>query len=368
MPVPVHMIAMHWPPLHICEGAHALPHVPQLCGSLAVVVQVPPHETMGAVQVHVPVQGASVMPPRSGTAIKPESSLGAPTWQPTPAAPAISSASAPRKKPPSRFPSVECIAAPFVFASLYRCTSTALTHLATTASIGQAGRMHAPHTETHRSHVGGWLRAAVLGANDGVVSTAALVLGVAQASGSSAAVTAGLAGLVGGSLAMAAGEYVSVSSQRDVEQADLAKERRELATQPELEKKELVAIYVRKGLDEPLARQVAEALSAQEDVLRVHAREELGIDPDELARPGQAALVSAAAFGLGASLPLASIAVVPTPLRTLVTLGASLLALALLGGWSARLGHAPVRPAVARVLIGGIFAMGVTMLVGHLVG
>jgi VIT1/CCC1 family predicted Fe2+/Mn2+ transporter len=225
-----------------------------------------------------------------------------------------------------------------------------------------------PHDEKHRSHVGGWLRAAVLGANDGVVSTASLVLGVAEASGSGAAVTAGLAGLVGGALAMAAGEFVSVSSQRDVEQADLAIERRELATQPELELKELTAIYVKKGLDERLAREVAEALSARDDVLRVHAREELGIDPDALARPGLAAVVSAGAFAIGASLPLVSIALAPPSFRVVITLVAALATLALLGGWSARLGSAPIGRAVIRVLVGGSIAMGITTGLGALVG
>ena len=226
-----------------------------------------------------------------------------------------------------------------------------------------------PHLEKHRAHVGGWLRAAVLGANDGVVSTASLVLGVAAGGTElSAILTAGAAGLVGGALSMAAGEYVSVSSQRDVEQADLAKERRELRTQPELELRELTAIYVAKGLPEALAREVAETLTAEGDALAVHAREELGIDPDELARPVQAAAVSALAFASGASLPLLAIASTPAPLRIGVTLGAALLALAILGGWSARLGGAPVGRALARVLIGGTLAMGLTMALGALVG
>ncbi len=225
------------------------------------------------------------------------------------------------------------------------------------------------HLERHRSHVGGWLRAAVLGANDGVVSTASLVLGVAAAQTSIAGtITAGLAGLVGGALSMAAGEYVSVSSQRDVEQADLATERRELATQPEHELRELTGIYVAKGLDEALARQVAQALTDKGDPLRVHAREELGIDPDELARPTQAALVSCIAFAAGAALPLLAISVTPAPYRIGVTLGSALVALGALGGWSARLGGAPVPRAVVRVLVGGALAMGLTMGIGAIFG
>lgn len=225
------------------------------------------------------------------------------------------------------------------------------------------------HDEKHRSHASAWLRAAVLGANDGVVSTASLVLGVAAASPSSAAaVTAGLAGLVGGALSMAAGEYVSVSSQRDVEHADLATERGELATQPEHELKELTAIYVKKGLDEPLARQVAEVLSARDDLLRTHAKEELGIDPDDLARPGRAAVVSACAFAAGAALPLIAIAFAPPMSRVPITFASALMALALLGTWSARLSNAPLRPAIFRVLLGGALAMGITQTIGTLVG
>ncbi|MFO0681688.1 MAG: VIT family protein [Sandaracinus sp.] len=228
---------------------------------------------------------------------------------------------------------------------------------------------HKRHRERHRGEVGGWLRAAVLGANDGIVSTASLVLGVAAADSSSgAAVTAGLAGLVGGALSMAAGEYVSVSSQRDVEQADLEIERRELASEPEAELKELTGFYVQKGLDEPLAREVAVALTAKGDPLRIHAREELGIDPDDLARPVQAALTSAVAFSLGAALPLGAIALTPLALRIPITLGAALVTLGVLGGWSARLGGAPVGRAVLRVVAGGALAMAITTGIGALVG
>lgn len=231
------------------------------------------------------------------------------------------------------------------------------------------GPRHHAHPERHRGHVGGWLRAAVLGANDGIVSTASLVLGVAAAeSSSSAAVTAGIAGLVGGALSMAAGEYVSVSSQRDAERADIAKERAELEAHPEHELSELVGIYMSKGLDEELAKRVAEALMREGDPLRVHAREELGIDLDELAQPFEAAMVSALSFALGASLPLLAIALCPIAIRIPVTLVAALVALAVLGGWSARLGGAPVARAVFRVSVGGAVAMGLTMTVGALFG
>jgi VIT1/CCC1 family predicted Fe2+/Mn2+ transporter len=221
------------------------------------------------------------------------------------------------------------------------------------------------HTEEHRSGVGGWLRAAVLGANDGIVSIASLVLGVAAAnSGAGAVATAGVAGLVGGALSMAAGEYVSVSSQRDVEVSDLARERRELAESPGAERDELIAIYQAKGLSPALAEQVADALVLGEDPLRVHAREELRLDPDDLARPLQAAGVSAISFALGASLPLAVILLTPASMRVLATLAAALVMLALLGGASARLGRAPVGRAVVRVVIGGALAMGLTYGLG----
>lgn len=200
------------------------------------------------------------------------------------------------------------------------------------------------------------------------MSTASLVLGVAAAHAStSAIVTAGVAGLVGGALSMAAGEYVSVSSQRDVEQADLAKEKKELASMPEHELAELTRIYVQKGLGEELAREVATELM-KGDALAVHAREELNIDLDELARPVQAAVVSALSFAIGAGLPLAAIAFSPVDLRIGITLGGALLALAALGGWSARLGGAPVARAIGRVLVGGALAMGITSLLGALFG
>lgn len=224
------------------------------------------------------------------------------------------------------------------------------------------------HLERHRSHRGGWLRAAVLGANDGIVSTASLVLGVAAADGSTTAVlTAGVAGLVGGALSMAAGEFVSVSSQRDVEEADLAREREELRTIPAIELDELTGIFEEKGLPAELARQVAVVLT-EKDALGIHAREELNIDPDDLARPWQAAWTSALSFAVGAALPLLAITLAPGRVAQPVTLVAATVALGILGGWSARLGGAPVRPAVVRVVIGGVLAMGLTMGIGALFG
>ena len=223
------------------------------------------------------------------------------------------------------------------------------------------------HKEDHRSGVGGWLRAAVLGANDGIVSIASLLLGVAAAdSGAGAVATAGVAGLVGGALSMAAGEYVSVSSQRDVEVTDLARERRELLESPAAERRELIEIYEAKGLAPELAEQVADALVLGEDPLRVHAREELRLDPDDLARPLQAAVVSALSFALGALLPLLVILLTPIAVRVAATLIAALVALALLGGVSARLGRAPVGRALVRVVIGGALAMGLTYGLGAL--
>lgn len=224
------------------------------------------------------------------------------------------------------------------------------------------------YPEMHRIGVGGWLRAAVLGANDGVVSTASLVLGVAAAEASTSVIaTAGLAGLVGGALSMAAGEYVSVSSQRDVEQADLERERTELHTEPERELDELTGLLLDKGMDEDTARRAAVSLT-RHDALAAHAREELGLDLSALARPVQAATVSAASFAVGAALPLVAILLSPAGLRMAITLGAALLALTSLGGWSARLGRAPVGRAVLRVLVGGALAMGLTAVIGYLFG
>ena len=226
-----------------------------------------------------------------------------------------------------------------------------------------------PHGEAHRAGVGGWLRAAVLGANDGIVSIASLVLGVAAADPSpGAVVTAGVAGLVGGALSMAAGEYVSVSSQRDVEVADLARERKELAETPEAERSELVGIYVKKGLSPALATQVADALVLANDPLKVHAHEELRLDPDELAKPVEAAVVSAISFAVGAALPLAVMALAPAAQRAYATPLAALITLSLLGAFSARLGGAPIARAVLRVVVGGVLAMGLTYALGALFG
>lgn len=224
------------------------------------------------------------------------------------------------------------------------------------------------HSEGHKIGVGGWLRAAVLGANDGAVSIASLVVGVAAAEASTGAIfTAGLAGLVGGALSMAVGEYVSVSSQRDVEEADLDLERRELRQQPENELNELTALLAAKGLSEETARAAARELT-EHDALAAHASEELGLQLDGLARPMQAGTVSALAFALGASLPLLAIGLSPAALRIWITAAATLIALSGLGAWSARLGGAPVVRAVLRVVCGGALAMGLTAAIGYLFG
>lgn len=208
----------------------------------------------------------------------------------------------------------------------------------------------------------------MLGANDGVVSTASLVLGVAAAQATTDAIaTAGFAGLVGGALSMAAGEYVSVSSQRDVERADLAREKRELAEEPAQELEELTGLLAAKGLAPGLAREAAVALT-EHDALAAHSREELGLDLGALARPVQAALVSALSFAVGAALPLVAMVASPTSVRVPVTVTTALLALVGLGGWSARLGGAPVGRAVARVGVGGALAMGLTAVIGYLFG
>jgi vacuolar iron transporter family protein len=222
--------------------------------------------------------------------------------------------------------------------------------------------------EPHRSGRAGWLRAAVLGADDGIVSTAGLVIGVAAAAASrNAVLLAGVAGLVAGATSMAAGEYVSVSSQRDAERADIARERSELAADPEAERAELTEIYVRRGLDRPLAATVAERLM-EADPLGSHVRDELGLQPGRLARPLQAAVVSAVSFAVGAALPLALIVLVPIGLRITVTALGALTLLALLGGIGARLGGASAGRAAMRVTVGGGVAMGLTALIGQLLG
>ncbi|WP_142216349.1 VIT family protein [Streptomyces sp. SLBN-118] len=228
-----------------------------------------------------------------------------------------------------------------------------------------------PHDEAHGGALGtrlNWLRAAVLGANDGVVSTAGLVVGVAGATESRAALlTAGIAGLLAGSMSMAAGEYVSVSTQRDSEKAALAMERRELREQPEEELEELAGLLVARGLSQEVAREAAEQLTAR-DALRAHARVELGFDPDQLAEPWHAAGASFLAFTVGALLPLLAIVLPPSWLRLPVTVLSVLAALALTGWWSARLGAASARPAVLRNMGGGALAMAVTYGAGSLLG
>ena len=221
---------------------------------------------------------------------------------------------------------------------------------------------------THLSHRSNWLRAGVLGANDGIVSTASLILGVASAGGSGADIaTAGVAGLVAGALSMAAGEYVSVSSQRDSERADLVLEEQELAADPEGELTELANIYEERGLPSALARQVAEALT-ESDPLGAHARDELGFDAGRRARPLQAAWASALSFAAGAILPLGAVLIAPPAARIAAAVAVTLLALGLTGYWGARLGGAPARPGTVRVLLWGSLAMAVTSGIGALVG
>ncbi|MGO4257135.1 VIT1/CCC1 transporter family protein [Marmoricola sp. RAF53] len=229
-----------------------------------------------------------------------------------------------------------------------------------------------PHDdEPHHRSVSGllnWLRAAVLGANDGIVSVAGLVMGVAGGTSDRQTIfLAGFAGLISGALSMAAGEYVSVSTQRDTEAALIAKERRELAEEPEEELAELAGIYRDKGLSEQLARQVAEELTAH-DALAAHADAELNIDPDQLTSPAQAALASMIAFTLGAALPLLTITLLPENARVVGTVIAVVLALMLTGFASARFAEADVRRAMLRNVTGGLLAMLVTYLIGDLVG
>lgn len=222
--------------------------------------------------------------------------------------------------------------------------------------------------EMHRIASAGWLRAAVLGANDGILSTASLLLGVAAAHGSrSSLLVAGVAGLVAGAMSMAAGEYVSVHSQEDTEKADLKTEIAELKADNEGEHEELTAIYVGRGLDENLARQVADQLMAH-DALGAHARDELGISETLRARPIQAALASAASFAAGALMPLTVTYYSPLDKIIFILAGATLLFLALLGGFAARVGGADVIKGAARVVFWGALAMGVTAGIGSLFG
>lgn len=222
--------------------------------------------------------------------------------------------------------------------------------------------------ETHAVERIGWLRAAVLGANDGIVSTASLIVGVAAAATDKGPImVAGVAGLVAGAMSMAAGEYVSVSSQADTEAADLARERGELADMPEFELAELTGIYVARGLPEPLARQVAEALTAH-DALGAHARDELGLAEMHRARPVQAALTSAATFAVGAALPLLAAALLPLGSLAIGVSVAALLFLILLGAVGAKAGGAPVGKGVLRVTFWGVLAMAATYAIGSLFG
>lgn len=228
--------------------------------------------------------------------------------------------------------------------------------------------MPSMHREEHRTERIGWLRAAVLGANDGIVSTASLVVGVAAAStGRTEVLVAGIAGLVAGAMSMAAGEYVSVSSQSDTEQADLARERTELASTPDRELDELTGIYVSRGLDAALARQVAEQLTAK-DALTAHARDELGISEITTARPVQAALASAATFAVGAALPLLVALLAPAAGLIYTVSITSLFFLALLGALAARAGGAPIGKAALRVTFWGALAMALTAAIGAIFG
>lgn len=214
----------------------------------------------------------------------------------------------------------------------------------------------------------GWLRAAVLGANDGLLSTSSLIVGVASgAAGSNEVLLAGVAGLVAGALSMAAGEYVSVSSQADAEQADLARESLELATQPKFELEELTQIYMNRGLDRELAAKVAQQFTAK-DALGAHARDELGISEITIARPIQAALTSAATFSAGAALPLLTVIAAPTQYLVPAVTIASLIGLAVLGALGAKTGGAHIWKATLRVTFWGAFAMGITALIGKLFG
>ncbi|HEV2692965.1 MAG TPA: VIT family protein [Verrucomicrobiae bacterium] len=226
--------------------------------------------------------------------------------------------------------------------------------------IGQA--------EMHRSGRTGWLRAAVLGSDDAIVSTASLMIGVAAASASKGAIlVAGVAGLVAGAMSMAVGEYVSVSSQRDAEQADIGLETHELESEPEAELQELAMIYVKRGLEMDLALKVAKQLSAH-DRLGSHMRDELGIDQASLARPLQAAWISAASFASFAVVPIVALLIAPVTWRIPMIAAFSLASLAALGAFGAHLGGAPIGRGALRVTIGGALAMTVTALIGRILG
>lgn len=224
------------------------------------------------------------------------------------------------------------------------------------------------HTESHATSRIGWLRAAVMGANDGIVSTASLIVGVAAASaGRSEILIAGMASLFAGAMSMAAGEYVSVSSQADTEKADLARERNELASDPEFEHAELASVYEARGVDAMTAKEVARQMMAH-DALTAHARDELGISDISTARPLQAAIASALTFIAGAAAPLLVVPFAPLASMVVAVAAASLVCLAVLGALGAKAGGAPVVPSVARVVFWGAMAMVVTALVGKLFG
>jgi len=224
------------------------------------------------------------------------------------------------------------------------------------------------HRERHRTGHVGWLRASVLGTNDGILSTASLVLGVAAAHGTrNSVLVAGIAGLVAGAMSMAAGEYVSVHSQADTEEADLGRERAEITADDEGEHRELAAIYISRGLDPSLAKQVAEQLMAH-DAIGAHARDELGMSEKLMARPIQAALASASSFAVGAAMPLIVTALAPEATLIIFVSGTSLLFLVLLGAAAARVGGARAMPSMIRVTFWGALAMGITASVGALFG
>lgn len=224
------------------------------------------------------------------------------------------------------------------------------------------------HIEAHVIDRIGWLRASILGANDGIVSTASLIAGVAAAGAAQSSIlVTGIAGLVAGAMSMAAGEYVSVSSQGDAEKADIARETKELETQPEFEREELIGIYEKRGLDRDLAEKVADKLMAG-NALEAHLRDELGLTSEMSARPIQAALASAAAFAAGAALPLVLVPLFPGPSLTWIVSGASLLFLAILGVVGAKAGGAPVGKGVLRVTFWGAVAMAATAAIGSLFG
>ena len=230
----------------------------------------------------------------------------------------------------------------------------------------RANRRPVLHGEMHKSGRSNWLRAAVLGSDDAIVSTASLMIGVAASSASNSAIlVAGVAGLVAGSMSMAVGEYVSVSSQRDAEQADIKREKRELAAQPQAELNELAMIYEKRGLERELALKVAEQLSAH-DRLGAHMRDELGIDQSTLARPMQAAWISAASFALFAGVPIVALLIAPTVWRIPAIALMSLVSLAALGALGGHLGGAALGRAALRVTIGGTLAMVVTALIGRI--